>query len=60
MLVWADLLPELVNVLNAAVSGEVVRLAPLAVGCEESDANARAGTSAALAARTAVTVAIRR
>jgi hypothetical protein len=53
-----------VNVSNpadvAAVGGESLTLTPLAVGCEESDANARAGTSAALAARTAVTVAIRR
>ena len=46
--------------MNAGVSEEALRLVPLAVGCEESDANARAGTSAALAARTAVTVAIRR
>src|ERR1700689_1299176 len=57
----ADLL---VNVLNpadfAAVSGEPLGSAPLAAGCGASPANARVGTSATLAARTAIIVAIRR
>src|ERR1700678_1983103 len=56
----ADLL---VNVLNpadfAAVSGEPLGSAPLAAGCGASPANARVGTSATVAARTAIIVAIR-
>jgi hypothetical protein len=61
--VTTDLLLELVNVLNpdfAAVSGELLRLAPLAAGCGASPANARVGTSATLAVRTAVIAAKRR